>query len=280
MTLPDEAIRAAASQLEGSSTPKLDARVLMRFVLQADDATLIAQADVPLTKDQKERFDQLIAQRRGGAPIAYLTSVQEFWSLPFEVTPDVLIPRPDSECLIETVLRLKDKNEPWRVLDLGTGSGCLLCTLLVENSQATGLGVDISDAAIQVAERNAKNLELGNRTQFLVSDWTTSIDGRFDVIIVNAPYIKTEELRTLSREVVDHEPHGALFSGESGLDDYRKIAQNIGDLLAGDGILVAECAIDQTSALAEIFTKALPEARCETILDMTNRPRGVVLQRQ
>ena len=273
------AIREGASRLVAAPTALLDARVLMKFVLGASDADLIARARDPLTDDDHKRYLKLIDERAGGKPIAYITGVQEFWSLPFSVSQDVLIPRPDSECLIEAVLGAVSRTGEMRILDLGTGSGCLLCALLSELPAATGLGVDQSSAAVRIAQDNADNLGLGLRAQFAVSDWFEAVSGAFNVIIINAPYIKEGDRDELPRDVAAFEPHGALFSGVDGLDDYRRILQNLDGFLVKNGVLVAECASDQAGELSRMVAESVSHATVTIVKDMENRSRGVLAVR-
>ena len=181
---------------------------------------------------------------------------KEFWSLSFKVTRDTLTPRPDSETLIEVALNeFEDKNATLSILDLGTGSGCLLLTLLSELKNATGLGIDVSASAIKVANENATNLSLNNRATFLKSDWFEKLSKtkKFDFIIANPPYIGLNEKPELTPEVCEHEPYSALFAGEEGLDDYRIIAADISSYMSEKSIIILEIGYRQSSAVKDIF---------------------------
>ncbi len=270
------ALRAAAAEFANSETPVLDARVLMKFATGLDDAGLIARADVMLMPEQREVFFGAVARRARGEPVAYITGVKEFWSLEFCVTPDVLIPRADSECLIEAVLARREKNAPLRILDLGTGSGCLVCALLSELPAAMGIGVDRSPAAVALARANAASLGLAQRSAFLAGDWAPALSGRFDVIIANPPYIRACVQAGLAPDVRLYEPAGALYGGPDGLDACRAILKGLARVTAPDGLVVIECGWDQAGALADMVSKSLPARTVEIINDLKGRSRGVL----
>ncbi|HPF46981.1 MAG: peptide chain release factor N(5)-glutamine methyltransferase [Alphaproteobacteria bacterium] len=201
----------------------------------------------------------LVELRAQRMPMSQIFGEKEFWSLTFKVTKDTLTPRPDSETLIEAALnKLDDNNKQYRILDLGTGTGCLLLTLLSERPNATGLGIDISEEALVVAKENAANLNLAARADFHLSNWTDNIENseKFDLIISNPPYIGLDERETLPPEVVNYEPEMALFSGEDGLDDYKKLSQQLSAYLSSDGFILVEIGYRQSSAVKEIFTSA------------------------
>jgi release factor glutamine methyltransferase len=196
-------------------------------------------------------FAALIDRRAGGEPIAYITGTREFWSLDLLVTPDVLIPRPDSETLIEAaVAHFAGTPGPAQVLDLGTGSGALLLAALSEWPAATGIGVDASAAALAVAAGNAARVGFGGRAAFVHGDWDAA-DGEFDLVLCNPPYVATGEV--LPRDVVDWEPAAALFAGADGLDDYRALAPVLGGYLAPGGIGCIEIGATQADAVTALF---------------------------
>lgn len=274
-------IRAGADALPYSQSPRLDARVLAKFVLGCDDAALIARATDPAGASAKKKFKEFVFRRAAGEPIAYITGEKEFWGMPFRVTRDVLIPRGDSECLVETVLEHTDKSAPMRVLDLGTGSGCLLCALLNELPMATGVGVDVSARAVEIARENAKALGLSGRAEVILSDWFSNISGEFDIIIANAPYIPDGDRPDLRVDVSDYEPSLALFAGDDGLDPYRHILDEIGDYLAENGLFVVEYGSpDQGAQLRVMATAKLPNAAQIVIRDIAARERGLALSRR
>ncbi|MEZ5892852.1 MAG: peptide chain release factor N(5)-glutamine methyltransferase [Parvularculaceae bacterium] len=270
-----EALRRGAALLSESDTPQLDARILLKYVLKADDGALIARANAALSDAEREHYLAVLARRAAAEPVAYITGEKEFWSLPFRVTRDVLIPRGDSECLIEAAVARRGRDEKLRILDLGTGSGCLLCALLSEFPASTGLGVDRSAAALAVAAHNATALGLGARAAFLESDWTQSVAGRFDIVIANPPYIPAGA--SLPRSVAGYEPHSALFACADGLDDCRAIVENLGDALADDGLLIMECGDHQADALKALLSDFGRPNEAFTLYDLAGRPRGAAL---
>ena len=271
----DAALRGAVSRFSGAETPLLDARVLMKFALKIDDAALIAGGARMLSDAELSAYEGLAARRAAGEPVAYITGEKEFWSLPFRVTPDVLIPRGDSECLIEAALARRDASSALTVLDLGTGSGCLLCALLNDMPDARGVGVDRSPAAARLAAANAAALGLADRASFLVGDWAAPLKARFDIIVANPPYIAESADNGLSPEVAAFEPGGALFAGADGMDAYRAILAGVCDVLAADGLLIFESGRDQAGALREMVSKTLPFCDVEIIRDLGGRERGV-----
>lgn len=217
-------------------------------------------------------FAALVDRRMGDEPVAYILGHREFWSLDFRVTPDTLIPRPDSETLVEAALAAAGPAP--RVLDLGTGSGCLLLSVLHERPGGWGVGVDRSEAAARVARDNAARLGLAARAAFVVGDWTGAIGARFDLILANPPYVGTSE--TLDREVAGYEPRSALFAGPDGLDDYRRIIPALGALLTPAGSAHLEIGHAQADLVWEIaaaagFTPALRR-------DLAGRPRCLSLR--
>lgn len=274
-------IIAGADLLSGSSSARLDARVLTKLILDCDDAALIARSADPADDNAKKTFTDLIMRRAAGEPVAYITGQKEFWGMPFRVTRDVLIPRADSECLIDAVCAGVDQAAALRILDLGTGSGCLLCALLRELPRASGLGVDISPGAVAVARENAEALGLADRAEFFVSDWFENVTGAFDVIIVNAPYIPAGDKPGLIVDVSEFEPSGALFAGDDGLDAYRRIFGQIGNFLTPTGLAAAEYGNpEQGIAVRAIAASNIRDAEFSVIRDMAARERGITLQRR
>lgn len=268
-----EALRDGARMIQHSETPLLDARILLKFVLNMDDAELIARSEEILCKEDAEIFEGFLKRRAASEPVAYIIGEKEFWSLPFKVTKDVLIPRADSECLIETALARRDKHEKLHILDLGVGSGCLLCALLLEFPNSRGVGVDRAQQAAQIARRNARALALDSRIELIVGDWFKPIEGQFDLIVANPPYIPAAA--TLPEDVVKHEPSGALFAGEDGMDAYRAILTDAPKALKPDGLLLFEMGDSQGDALTGMVSEAFPKTEIFPIFDLKGRKRGL-----
>lgn len=247
-----EALREGVKALQAAhiESASLDARLLLEHALGVTREQLLFKMDTMLSPEQADYFRALIAKRITHQPIAQILERREFFGLTFRVTPDVLDPRPDSETLIEVALkRGKDRNHPFRILDLGTGTGCLLLTLLYEFPHATGIGVDISDAALKIAGENAARLGLHARASFLPSHWCMQVEGRFDIIISNPPYIPTADIVQLAPEVAQFEPKLALDGGADGLNCYRVIIASLPRHLAQDGFAVLELGFGQQPAV-------------------------------
>lgn len=269
MTRWGEALISAGKRLEGAgvSSARLDARLLLAEVLKVDPHVLFAYPENDLTAEEDERFASLLERRAAREPVSHILGRREFWSLPFTVTNAVLDPRPDTETLIEAVLeQAPDREKPLRILDLGTGSGCILLTLLSEYPNASGVGVDISEAALSVAKKNARDLELDRRADFIQGSWGKNIEGPFDVIVSNPPYIPEGEIDGLEPEVARFEPRLALSGGMDGLDCYRLLAPNIASLLVPGGVAALEIGIGQNKNVEDLLIRAglrsLP-AKCD-----------------
>lgn len=242
----------------GIEESSLDARLLISHIIPVTEIDFAINADQTVSNEQQKLIDVLVQKREKRIPMSQIFGEKEFWSLSFKVTKDTLTPRPDSETLIEVALNeFEDKNATLSILDLGTGSGCLLLTLLSELKNATGLGIDVSASAIKVANENATNLSLNNRASFLKSNWFERLPGtkKFDLIIANPPYIGLNEKPELAPEVCEHEPHSALFAGEEGLDDYRIIAADISSYMSEKSIIILEIGYRQSSAVKDIFAQ-------------------------
>jgi release factor glutamine methyltransferase len=210
---------------------------------------------VALGPEGAERLAGFARRRLAREPVGRILGRREFWSLPFELSPETLEPRPDTETVVETVLSfLPDRQAPLRVLDLGTGSGCLLVALLHELPRATGVGVDRSPGALAVARRNAARNRVADRAAFAASDWTAALRGRFDLIVVNPPYIGSGELADLAPEVRLHDPAAALDGGEDGLAAYRIVFAGLRDILAPAGTLIVETGSTQEQGVRTLAT--------------------------
>lgn len=271
---------AIARRLEaaGVDSAGLDARLLVGAATGETAAGLIARPERRLSAQEADALSAMAVRRGAREPMAHILGVREFWSLDFEVSASVLTPRPDSETIIEAACEFISAPERQiRVLDLGTGSGCLLLALLRECPAATGLGVDISPAAIALARRNAEKLGLGARADFIVGDWTASVGGRFDVVMSNPPYIATGDIEGLEPEVAHYEPRGALDGGRDGLDAYRALLPLTSQVLAPGGVVLFEMGAGQDQA---IFSLARAEG-FETAglrADITGVPRVAILR--
>lgn len=247
-----EALRAGRARLAQGASPARDARDLMLHVLGIDAAALIATEGDILTPDEAARYDAAIDRRAAHEPVSKIVGRRAFYGLGFEVTREVLDPRADSETLIDAALA--EAPAARRILDLGTGSGCLLLTMLHRLPRATGLGVDASDAALAVARRNAKRLGLDEKAQFMRSDWLEKVDGTFDLVVCNPPYIGECERHTLSDDVLLWDPEAALFADEDGLAAYRRIAPTLGKALSETGTAFFEIGSGQGEAVSRLFS--------------------------
>jgi release factor glutamine methyltransferase len=244
-----EALAAAAQRLGGSSeTPRLDAELLMAHALGVERNRLLLSH---LQDEAPPGFEPLLTRRAAGEPIAYIVGRRAFWTIDIEVGPGALVPRPDTETLIEAAVDHFGAAGPKRVLDLGTGPGTLLLAALHQWSEATGLGIDRSEAALALAGRNAERLGLKGRTTLRLGSWAEGVDEAFDLILCNPPYI--EDGAPLPRDVADWEPREALFAGPEGLDDYRSLAPEVPRLLAPRGIACFEIGAGQEPAVRQLF---------------------------
>ncbi len=264
--LKDAAAQLAAS---GIDEPQREARILLAAAMN------LARIDREPTASERAAFAQMIARRATREPVAYILGRKEFWSLDFEVSPAVLIPRPDSETLVEAALAQFTDGAPKTILDLGTGSGCLLIALLSEWRDATGVGIDVSDTALAIAQRNAERLGVASRAQFRRGDWTEGLDRRFDLVIANPPYISAREHLYLDRDVAGFEPALALRGGEDGLDPLRRIANGLKLVMQPHAFAIFELGIDQAAAARRILINAgLKDLRIAK--DLGGRERAIV----
>jgi release factor glutamine methyltransferase len=244
----------------GVATPDLDARILVGRAIGLDRTGMIMMADRILDEGERVAVAALISRRARGEPVGRILGVREFWDLAFELGPDTLEPRPDTETLVEAALATIDarfsRDAPIRLLDLGSGTGCLLVTLLHELPEAFGIAIDISPGAVEVARRNAELHGVSARCVFAVGSWTEALEtpavARADLIVANPPYIPTAECARLAPEVRDHDPVRALDGGSDGLDAYRQILPNAARLLAPDGVVIVELGLGQATSVARI----------------------------
>lgn len=241
-------------------TAALDARILICHALGMTHEAFILHRAQPLSEVQMARAQDLIAQRIQGRPVAKIIGYKEFYGRNFKTTDDTLDPRPDSETLIEVVLHYVRQrglqNKPLRLLDLGTGTGCLVLTLLAELPQAVGVAVDRSSEALSVAQENADALGVSSRVACVQSDWLQQVDGMFDIVISNPPYIPADDIPYLAVEVRTFDPVGALNGGKDGLDPYRVIIPQLHKVMHSDGLAAFELGKDQDRDVAMLLQQA------------------------
>jgi len=245
---------AAAARLRaaGVPDPARDARVLLAHAASVDAARVTLIAPEEIAPEIAERFDNLVALRAVRVPVSQLVGVRAFYGRDFAISRDVLDPRPETETLIERALA-----QPFeRVLDLGTGSGCILVTLLAESPDATGVGIDLSEAACLQASANAVRYGVADRAEVRQSDWFETVEGRFDLIVANPPYLAASEMHSVAPELRDHEPRMALTDEGDGLSVYRVIAREAQGYLTATGRVLVEIGWQQGAAVQKIFTQA------------------------
>ncbi len=263
MSGEDETVGAATARAEaalaeaGIDTPRLDARILVAAAIDATPGDVFLHPDRAFAPDAAHRLEELLARRADREPVSRILGRREFWSLEFALSPDTLDPRPDSETLIEAALAaLPARAQPLRILDLGTGTGCLLLALLSELPRATGLGIDISSGACTSARENAARLGFAPRAEFRQGSWEAAGGARFNLIVTNPPYIRTGDMAGLAPEVARYDPETALAAGPDGLDAYRAIAPVIAAVLAPGGAAFVEIGDGQATEVTAIFSRA------------------------
>jgi release factor glutamine methyltransferase len=240
----------------GVSSARLESRLLIGAALGIAPEMAFTHSERILEGEEWTRLEGLLTRRIGSEPMAYILGQREFWSLPFTVGPGVLIPRPDSETLIDSVLsHVPERTRNWNILDLGTGSGCLLLSLLKEYPSARGTGVDISQVALDQATKNAEDLGLSSRVDFIKGNWCEGLTGPYDIIVSNPPYIPSGEISDLSPDVSRYEPRLALDGGQDGLESYRQLSSVLAKILSRKGWLFVEIGAGQVSDVSGIFLK-------------------------
>ncbi len=254
------ALLAKSFRAHNIETPEIDARALVGHALKMTRASLSANSDRPLDTREAQAVAAIGARRLAHEPVARILGRREFWSLPLQVTPAVLVPRPETETVIEAALDIIHRDfgrrENIRILDIGTGTGALLLALLNECDNASGVGTDISEEAIAVARSNATLLGFGENSNFIACNGAEQLDGAFDLIVSNPPYIKSGDIASLAPEVRDFDPRLALDGGEDGLNGYRLVAKEAKRLLAPEGYVVVELGIGQEQAVREVLAQA------------------------
>ena len=250
-----EALNKGSAKLKRNNINsfQLDSEILLSEIIQKDRKFLILNYDKKLKKKTLENFDDLISQRSKGKPIAYLTKKKSFWKDIFEITSDVLIPRPDTEIIIEEILKLTKNKRNLKILDIGVGSGCVLLSLLREKKNFTGVGIDISKKCIDLCRKNSLKLGLNKKVKLFNSDVDNFNYGKYDLIVSNPPYIKSCDLKYLERDIIDFEPITALDGGPDGLSKILKVIKKSSELIKINGKLILEIGFDQKNYVKKIL---------------------------
>lgn len=282
-----EVVRLSTGYLDsrGSSSPRLDAELLAAQALNVRRLDVFLQFDRPLEEEQLAAIRELVRRRGDGEPVAHITGEREFHGRGFRVSPDVLIPRPDTETLVGLAIAEAQRRAPGgegvRIADLGTGSGCIAVTLAAELPGAQVTATDVSEAALAIARLNTARHDVGDRVDLVLGSWCAPLAGRtFDIVVANPPYIPTHELAALARDVRDHEPALALDGGADGLDPYRELLPSIASVLATGGWSALEIDTRAAAPVAALALEAFgQQAVTQTHPDLTDRPRVVSLTR-
>lgn len=275
-----EALRAAVRTLKdaGVETAQLDARLLLSAATGLDAAALLARPEEALAPADWRRFAALVQRRHAREPVSRILGERAFYGRPFHITPATLDPRPDSETLIEEALAIADRmgwrERPLRILDVGTGSGCLIVTLLAELAQATGLATDIDEAALAAAAANARRHSVAGRAMFERRDALCGVGGGFNLVVCNPPYVATGDIAGLAPEVREHDPRAALDGGADGLEVYRKIIPGLAGVVASGWVLF-EVGAGQAEAVSDLLQATLPGAKVRRRKDLAGRERCV-----
>ena len=261
-------------QAAGVAEPRRETSSLLSFVLQQDSAFLIAHSEDQLAANQKMIFDACVKRRANREPLQYITGRSEFWRLAFEVTPDVLIPRPETEILIEASIEFLQTADNPRFCEVGIGAGCIAVSILHSVKNTTAVATDVSKAALSVAARNAAKHGVHDRLNLREADLFDNIGGQFDLIVSNPPYIPDSDIEQLQPEVRDFEPRTALEGGDDGLDIVRRIVSDSRQFLRPGGVLLIEIGHDQAEKVANLFDKDV-WGEVEFLRDLQNIDRVV-----
>tara|TARA_B100001057_G_scaffold422897_1_gene444688 strand:+ start:145 stop:987 length:843 start_codon:yes stop_codon:yes gene_type:complete len=232
---------------------KLDSEILMAKVIQKDRKFVILNLKKEIEKKSFDYFKSLVLQRSSGKPIAYLLGKKDFWNFEFEINKDVLVPRPDTEILVEEVLRITKQKNKLKILDVGTGSGCILLSILNEKKDFYGIGVDVSKKCLDLSTVNAKKIGVINRVKFIKSDVDNFNSGKYDLIISNPPYIKSFDIKYLEKDIVNFEPKLALDGGLEGLSKLSKVINKSSELIKLGGKLILEIGFDQKNKVKQLL---------------------------
>jgi release factor glutamine methyltransferase len=277
----DAARRALTARFKSAEieSAELDARLLAGAALGLDLTGIIAAANRKVTAEESKRLDGLARRRLGGEPVARIVGAKEFWGLPLKLSPATLVPRPDTETVVECALELLRRDgaseRSLRIADLGTGSGAILLALLSELPRAQGFGTDISADALKTARGNAERLGLADRARFVRCDYASALTGPFDLIVSNPPYIRSADIEGLAVEVRDHDPRAALDGGADGLDAYRALIPQAAALLAPGCTLVVEAGQGQSDQIGALMTAAGLSPAEPPKADLADIPRAV-----
>ncbi|NGM49862.1 peptide chain release factor N(5)-glutamine methyltransferase [Caulobacter sp. 602-2] len=259
----------------GIDQPAIDARLMLEVAAGVSRTDIITDPYRELTAEQVATLDEYLERRARREPVSHIIGRKGFWKILLSVTKDVLTPRPETEVIVDEVLKAFPETMAFNMLDLGVGSGTMLLAILAERPAAKGLGVDISEEALAVARENAANLDLDGRLALMRGDWTTGMgDASFDVVVSNPPYIPTADIDTLQPEVRDHEPRLALDGGADGLDAYRALAPEILRVLKPGGLFCVEIGFDQSAAVEALFNEAGAQ-NVRTVKDLSTHDRVV-----
>ena len=256
-------------------TAELDSYILMTKVINKEKKFLILNSEEKISKQNFDSFNTLINQRANGKPVAYLIKKKDFWKYEFVVNQDVLIPRPDTEILVEKVLKLTKNKNNLNILDIGVGSGCILLSILKEKKNFYGTGVDISNKSLNICRVNSHKLGLTKRVKLFKSDIDNFNRGKYDLIISNPPYIKKNTLKCLERDIVDYEPKHALDGGLNGLSEIRKVIKKSSELIKKKGFLIIEIGFDQKNNVKKILSEKGFYIK-EMVKDLANNDRCII----
>ena len=270
---------AAQFRTRAIESAELDARTLVGAALGLDLTGLIAAAARPLTTEESVRLEDFARRRLAGEPVARILGIKEFWGLPLQLSPATLVPRPDTETVVQLALEIwraeRHSDRQLRIADIGTGSGAILLALLSELPEAYGIGTDISLAALRTATGNAARLGFAPRAAFVACDYAAPLSDVFDLIVSNPPYIRSAEIAGLANEVRAHDPPGALDGGADGLDAYRALIPQAAHLLAPGGTLIVEAGLGQSGHIQGLMTAAGLTFESPPKADLAGIPRAV-----
>lgn len=259
----------------GVDQPSIDARLMLEVAAGVTRTEIVTDPYRELTAEQAAMLEDFLARRARREPVSHIIGRKGFWKILLQVNKNVLTPRPETEVIVDEVLKAFPERMPFSMLDLGVGSGTILLAVLAERPAAKGLGVDASSEALAVARDNAANLDLNNRAAFLHGDWTAGLsDASFDLVVSNPPYIPSAVIETLEPEVRDHEPRLALDGGADGLDAYRLLAPEILRVLKPGGMFAVEIGYDQAQAVEALFNAAGAQG-VRTVKDLSTHDRVV-----